>query len=152
MKYINEVGKWYGSLLVVGEVPLTTHNRKRRVLAVCRCGQILTVYVADLRYRNRKSCRSCFTSRVRERASYHEKKQKLLNAEAEIRWRSSLIGFRFGLVTITEGLGSNKRGARMVRIKCDCGTTKSVRLYSLQGGGIRSCGCLRSKKLRESKC
>lgn len=40
------------------------------------------------------------------------------------------------------------RGNRQyVAVRCECGTEKTVRLDSLQGGGSRSCGCLSDELL-----
>lgn len=53
----------------------------------------------------------------------------------------SLIGRRFGrLVVIDE----HKDGKwPMCRCRCDCGTVKEIRRYSLLSGNTTSCGCIR---------
>ena len=55
-------------------------------------------------------------------------------------------GTRFGhLTVVSEGprIGKAKETSSIVR--CDCGTTKVVRNYSLRRGDAKSCGCMRGK-------
>jgi hypothetical protein len=47
-------------------------------------------------------------------------------------------GERFGRWTAIEDLGGRPR---MVECRCDCGTTKAVRLADLRHGISKSCGC-----------
>lgn len=57
------------------------------------------------------------------------------------------IGDKYGRLTIQEYAGKAKNGSTLVKCICDCGTEKIVRLYSLQKGEIKSCGCLAKELL-----
>jgi hypothetical protein len=48
---------------------------------------------------------------------------------------------RYGRYTAL-GLGTRARGHVRVRVRCDCGTQKEVRLSVLRTGASQSCGCL----------
>ena len=55
----------------------------------------------------------------------------------------SLVGQRFGKLTVISESGSNKHGMSMWVCKCDCGnTTKPISGNSLKQGNTKSCGCL----------
>jgi len=62
------------------------------------------------------------------------------------------IGERFGHLAIIEGpfssstLGRDHHGGTWVRVRCDCGIRKAVRLRHLTSGRIRSCGCQQYRK------
>lgn len=74
-------------------------------------------------------------------------------------------GARYGRFTILEGpeirilkSRDKPKGIRAVKARCECGTVKYVRLYSLVYGHDISCGCKRAKtaatlnKLRACRC
>jgi hypothetical protein len=54
-------------------------------------------------------------------------------------------GSRFAYLTVTEVLGA------LVRVRCDCGTRKTVRARHLRAGLIKSCGCKRAELDRIAK-
>ena len=56
-----------------------------------------------------------------------------------------LTGKKFGRLTV---IGIDDRNTRKTywNCICDCGKVKSVRADSLQGGAIRSCGCLKKEQ------
>lgn len=53
---------------------------------------------------------------------------------------ASLIGQRFGLLTVVAEPGVNTN--RMVTVQCDCGNTKNVGAVNLKSGRTKSCGCM----------
>lgn len=53
-----------------------------------------------------------------------------------------MIGRRFSRLVLQEDDGPTSTMNRYVKVVCDCGTTKKVRLDHLISGGTRSCGCL----------
>jgi hypothetical protein len=59
------------------------------------------------------------------------------------------LGERFGLLTVTELLPGSD-GA-LVRVRCDCGTRKTVRARHLRAGLIKSCGCAKAELCRVAK-
>ncbi len=61
-----------------------------------------------------------------------------MNAETIKR---SLIGQRFGRLTVTAFAGKIKGKARWV-CQCDCGSTRVVYGYNLENGNSKSCGCV----------
>lgn len=63
----------------------------------------------------------------------------------------SIIGLRFGHLTVTTEIESVKNGTRsparkMVWCRCDCGTIKQIRYTSLTLGTTRGCGCSLAKE------
>lgn len=40
-------------------------------------------------------------------------------------------------------------GVRLVLVRCDCGTEKTVPIHHLRSGSIKSCGCWQSEHMRE---
>jgi hypothetical protein len=54
-------------------------------------------------------------------------------------------GERYGYLIVTEVLGA------LVRVRCDCGTRKTVRARHLRSGLIRSCGCAKAELCRIAK-
>lgn len=59
------------------------------------------------------------------------------------------IGDKVNQLTVI-GKSFPKNGRKYVPCRCDCGTVKDVRDDSLKGGVIKSCGCLRLDRLRET--
>lgn len=53
-----------------------------------------------------------------------------------------LEGQRFGRWTVIEQSGVDKRGEKLYRCECDCGTIKEVKSSNLRNGTSSSCGCL----------
>lgn len=63
----------------------------------------------------------------------------------------SLIGQRFGMLTVTGQALSTSRGNRRWICKCDCGTEKVVAGSNLSRGTTVSCGCKRRNDLTGQK-
>ena len=57
------------------------------------------------------------------------------------------VGEKYGRLTIKEYAGKAKNGSTLVKCICDCGAEKTVRLYALKNGTIKSCGCLAKELL-----
>ena len=62
-----------------------------------------------------------------------------------------LTGKKFGKLTVTERVGSDKQGYAIWLCKCDCGTKKIIRGSSLKGGYTKSCGCIHLIDLTDQK-
>lgn len=63
----------------------------------------------------------------------------------------SLIGKRFGMLTVREQLPSDKSGNRRWLCVCDCGNTSAVTTGNLRSGHTRSCGCIKQVRLEEQR-
>ena len=59
----------------------------------------------------------------------------------------SLLGQRFGKLTVTEQLPSNGSGHRRWNCICDCGNTYSATTGNLKSGHATNCGCVKSPDL-----
>lgn len=59
--------------------------------------------------------------------------------------RASLIGQKFGKLTVIDEAGCNK-GHALWRCRCDCGTSTVASTGSLRYGTVRSCGCLTRRR------
>lgn len=64
----------------------------------------------------------------------------------------SLIGMRFGRLTVIDFDHTDKYGAYHWLCRCDCDENSlvSVRQWNLTSGDTRSCGCYQKEKARES--
>lgn len=59
--------------------------------------------------------------------------------------RIDLIGKRFGRLVVVANepsIGRGRKTRAVVRVVCDCGTSKSIRSEGLRLGNTKSCGCL----------
>ena len=63
-----------------------------------------------------------------------------------------MLGERYSRLVVIEKL-EKKWGKWLVKVKCDCGTEKTVYLYDMQREKVKSCGCLNKElaKLRATK-
>ena len=59
----------------------------------------------------------------------------------------SLIGMKFGKLTVVEQLPSTPKGKRRWLCKCDCGGTNIVITSNLTSGHTTNCGCKKSPDL-----
>lgn len=57
----------------------------------------------------------------------------------------SLIGRKFGRLTILDIWKSTSKGYYMCRCRCDCGNVRENRLTYVKNGVIKSCGCIKYK-------
>jgi len=64
-----------------------------------------------------------------------------------MREHPSLIGERFGKLTVVEQLPSTVRGQRRWRCKCDCGGEHISTTGNLRSGRTTNCGCKKSPDL-----
>lgn len=113
------VGKRFGKLLVI-EMLTTTASGDMRWKCRCDCGNEHITTSNLLMTGHTKSC-GCLV-------------------------RPSLLGEKFGRLTVLENLGPNDKNNISWLCKCSCGNTITVITSLLTNGGVRSCGCL-SKEL-----
>ena len=59
-----------------------------------------------------------------------------------------LTGHRFGRWTVIMDTGERKNGI-VYLCRCDCGTTKKVRVSNLRNRGSQSCGCLHREAIEK---
>lgn len=57
-----------------------------------------------------------------------------------------LVGLRFGRLTVNKHAGKNKYNSSIWECSCSCGTAKLVDRNCLAAGGIRSCGCITTRR------
>lgn len=61
-----------------------------------------------------------------------------------------LTGMRFGRLIALEDTGERYRTARIWRCLCDCGNEAKVIVYNLINGSVKSCGCLRKERCKDT--
>lgn len=131
--FIDETGKQYGELTVLYRAE---NNKDGRAMWHCRCscGNELNVLGKTLRNGNTQSC-GCL--------------QRKRTSEANIKRAGSLVGQKFGKLTVLEEAGflthPNGRRNRVYKCLCDCGNYCEVQHQYLTCGDTTSCGCMRSK-------
>lgn len=109
------VGQHMGNLDIVDFV-----KRDKKGMAIftckCGCGNVFQTRWNSLRDGRTKSCGKCD--------------------------ETSLIGKRFGNLTVVKYVGTHKE--REFECLCDCGNSVIVPSYPLRSGHTKSCGCIRS--------
>ena len=61
-----------------------------------------------------------------------------------------MSGMRYGRLTVVDYLKSHN-GHTIWNVKCDCGVITSAHRQSLIRGAMKSCGCLKAQKARETR-
>lgn len=115
------IGQKFGRLTVIERDPPESQ------LCQCDCGKIVSVLTYNLTNGNTQSC-GCLQ---KERTS----------ATSLI----SLVGNRYGKLTVIERVENNRFGHVCYRCQCDCGGEAIVDSANLRNGNTNSCGCLKSK-------
>ena len=118
---IDITGKQFGRLTVLNYAGEGQWNCK------CECGNEVTIRTYNLNSGNTKSC-GCLQ---KERASEFS--------------HISLIGNRYGKLTVLERVENNRFGHVCYRCKCECGGEAIVDASNLRQGITNSCGCMKSK-------
>ncbi len=96
----------------------------------CECGNTTIVRGSALVSGTTKSC-----------GCYNNYRSSVYNSDRFNKLRESMVGKKFGRLTIVENQGSSK-GHSKFKCLCDCGKEKIVLGSSLRNGSTRSCGCL----------
>ena len=124
-----QLGTKYNMWTLVREVPKL--DQGRRFLCRCDCGTEKELNLVYLRMGRSISC-GCNRIRNQQVAGFERTKEA--------------IGMQFGLLTVIQDLGNNRRyGARTVKCQCGCGKTVNKNLAVLLRGDCKSCGCLNSQ-------
>jgi len=110
-------GQKFGKLTVIEQGP-TTKLGYRQWICQCDCGAKCCIRGFDLTKRNTKSC-GCLQ-------------------------RPNLVGKVFGELTVLQQGKSDGHGNRLWWCKCSCGNKLYVTTGSLQSGGVKSCGHLKT--------
>lgn len=109
-------GKRFGKLTVLKELE-KSETHQRVWLCKCDCGNTKKATTREL---NNHRVSSCGCSRGSSK---------------------SLVGKRFGRLTVIADTGEKQGTAKMWLCRCDCGNTLKVRTDSLTRGKTISCGC-----------
>lgn len=134
------VGKTFGFLTVLEDLPRTDECLVRRERCQCVCGKEVVVRYSTLFSTPDISCgcknprhkRLCFTAELYLPRGVYK----------------SAVGKVFGRLTVLEDISpGNGYRFRMARCKCICGNECVVIYQSLQQGHTLSCGCLHAEVL-----
>jgi hypothetical protein len=117
----NEVGKRYGKLVVIGEMP----RKPRYWRCKCDCGKETIVLGQSLRIGATTSC-----------GCYQRKNISRIMTKNE-------LGKRYGKLVVVGESPNRYHGYVCWFCKCDCGNEIEVNGSSLRQGLVKSCGCLR---------
>ncbi len=142
MKRIDLTGQRFGRLTVI-EYDHAEHDGAHW-LCKCDCGTEKVVAGYLLRNGATKSC-GCLKSDASRAAL--GKARAVLKA----RPRKDLTGQKFGRLVVL-GLADvpDRKGFIFWRVRCDCGTEKTVMQNNLVSGRTKSCGCL-SREMRSER-
>lgn len=117
----NIVGNKYNMLTVLEDLG------KGRIICRCDCGNVKEFIKGNVTNGHTKSC-GC--KRVTAQ------KSKLV----------SIVGKKFGRLTVIEELGGNK-----IKCRCECGNMIETYKTNVIKGITKSCGCLQKEKLKDSR-
>lgn len=122
----NEIGKKYGEWIILK----CYRNDKNKLIATCKCncGTIKDVVFANIKNGSSTNCGCIRKNKMSEYATI-----------------DSLVGKKYGKLTIVKEVGKNKYGKTIYNCKCDCGNSINVLSNSLRTGHTTSCGCSNSK-------
>ena len=122
------VGTRFGKLVVIKESDpyiISSGHKYRTFECRCDCGNIVVAKMSDLRTGKRVQCKSC---------KYHHE---------------SLVGRKFGYLTVIEEAGKNKHKQILWKCKCKCGKEVIATGNSLKRCETKSCGCYSAEKTKE---
>lgn len=61
-----------------------------------------------------------------------------------------LTGKKFNMLKVVKRVENSKSGCARWQCECDCGNTTIVQGSNLKNGAVKSCGCLISKRIKET--
>lgn len=115
------IGEKFGRLTVIEKL------QGGQYLCKCDCGNYTVVKTSNLKGGNTKSC-GCLQKERTSESNY-----------------KSLIGQKFGKLTVVKRVENNKHGHVCYLCQCDCGGQTIVERMKLKNGTTSSCGCIKSK-------
>ena len=118
---ISHLGERFGRLITLEQLP------GGKYLCKCDCGNIIEVKTGNLTSGNTQSC-GCL--------------QKDRTSEASF---VSLVGEKFGKLTVIKRVENDKFNQVRYECRCDCGGTAFVCAGNLRKGITQSCGCIKSR-------
>ena len=117
----DKTGQRFGRLVAI------KHLYGGKYLCKCDCGNQIEVETNNLTSGNTQSCGCLQKDRTR-----------ITNLK-------SLIGKRFGKLTVIERVENNRFNHVCYKCKCDCGGITIVDATNLRNNNTNSCGCIKSK-------
>lgn len=114
-------GQRYGRLIVLEQVDSIKYK------CLCDCGNITVVRGYNLHSGTTKSC-GCYQREQAAKANFQ-----------------SLVGQKFGKLTVIERVENNRNNEVCYRCECECGGIAVVAAQRLRNGTTNSCGCIKSK-------
>ncbi len=125
------VNQKFGRLTVLHRDFSRVDKNRGYWICQCDCGKIVSVRGSHLKDNSIKSC-GCYL------------KDWLTETKTV-----SIIGNRYGKLTVIKPIKNIKIKTKLYLCKCDCGKSKVVRAGDLRSGYTKSCGCVRSWKEEE---
>ena len=133
-KIISYIGKKFNHLTIIEELGA------RNVLARCDCGNVIKAMKYNIIYGQKKCCSD-------KNCPYKTKRPyKKVN--------SNIIGEKFNALTVLEEFSirdSKGRSIKKLRCQCDCGNVIEVAKSNVTRGHTKSCGCLKSSSVKDSR-
>ena len=117
--------KLYGQIF--GRLTVLDWEGNGKWRCLCECGNEILVQTDNLKSGNTKSC-GCL--------------QKDRTSEASF---ISLVGNKYGKLTVIERVENNRFGHVCYHCRCECGGETIVDATNLRNGNTNSCGCIKSK-------
>lgn len=133
-KTVEMIGKRYGRLTVLSIEPWAP-GKPARAVCRCDCGNLTTPRSGNVKNGSTTSC-----------GCYSRETSRQLGLRNGVTC-DSIIGNKFGRLTVLAIDHRLSSGDAMMRCRCDCGNMTVTRANGLKNGHTRSCGCSHSKVL-----
>lgn len=152
------LGKTFNDWTVTGK----TIDTERQIMARCVCGVERPVKYQALLGGTSKGCgckrfeRTKKTTKERYGFDFPGQSPKSIaalkerSAISEQKWIEENHGKRFNSFIVIANELIRKDSRILVLVRCDCGIEKEQNIYKLRDGIAKSCGCQRSKNLKET--
>lgn len=118
---VSHLNERFGRLVTIKQLP------GGKYMCQCDCGNIIEVLTYNLTNGNTQSC-GCLQKDRASEASF-----------------ISLVGEKFGKLTVIQRVENNRYNHVCYECKCDCGGTAFVDAGNLRQGITQSCGCIKSR-------
>lgn len=126
---VNNPGNKYGRLTLIERHEKESNGKKW--LCLCDCGNKITANVYAVRNGAIRSC-GC------------------LQKEVLTTNRKRIAGEKYNRLTLIEPRGQDKIGCNLWLCRCDCGGEVTASVTRIRRGDLKSCGCIRSDKIRST--
>lgn len=113
----------------------------------CECGRMSITNRYNLLNNHSTSCRHCARKEIITIEPYINGKVKTGINTKPRKNNKSLVGQKFGRLSVLEDTGKRYYGYVVYKCQCDCGNIFEAPMHNIKAGQVKSCGCLLQENL-----